>query len=333
MQHLLSLFDIDRQELDALFYLADELRLSDAYKPLAGVEAALIFQKPSLRTRVSFEVGIRQLGGNVVHLVDEGIGLGKRESVYDVANVLSRFVGLIVARVFDHSLLEELALHASVPVVNALSDLSHPCQILSDVYTMRQFGKLSPGVRVAFIGDGNNVVNSWLEMAALYPIDFVVACPEGHDPDAAILARAESVCEGSISIVRDPWLAAANADVVYGDTWISMGQEGGGGANGDPVAIAGQTSKNVADFEGYQITERLFATASPDALFMHCLPAHRGQEVTARVIDGDRSVIFDQAENRLHMQKALLARLIDSARTVAGVEHVTLESTHRLPSL
>jgi len=320
MPHFLSLFDIDRQELEGLFYLADELRLSDAYRPLEGVEAALIFQKPSLRTRVSFEVGIRQLGGHVVHLVDEGIGLGERESVYDVANVLSRFVGLIVARVFEHSVLEELARHASVPVVNALSDLSHPCQVLADVYSIRQYRKLMPGVRVAFIGDGNNVANSWLEMTTLYPIDFVLACPEGHDPDPEILARSQGACLGSISIVRDPWLAAAGADVVYGDTWVSMGDE-----------EKGDRKKLLAPFNGYQITEALMSAARPDALFMHCLPAHRGEEVTAGVIDGPRSIIFDQAENRLHMQKALLAGLIDRARMQEGAEHVTLASMHRRP--
>lgn len=316
--HFLSLFDIDRQELDGLFYLADELRLSDAYRPLEGIEAALIFQKPSLRTRVSFEVGIRQLGGNVVNLVDEGIGLGKRESVYDIANVLSRYVGLVVARVFEHSLLEDLSREASVPVVNALSDLSHPCQILSDVYTVRQYRKLMPGVRVAFIGDGNNVSNSWLEMTTLYPIDFVLACPEGHDPDPGILARAEAACLGSISIVRDPWLAARNADIVYGDTWESMG-------------IAKSASRRN-DFNGFQITEALMSIARHDALFMHCLPAHRGEEVTAGVIDGDRSIIFDQAENRLHMQKALLARLIDRARTRERAEHVAIDHMSRRPS-
>lgn len=317
MPHFLSLFDIDRQELDGLFYLADELRLSDAYRPLEGIEAALIFQKPSLRTRVSFEVGIRQLGGNVVSLVDEGIGLGKRESVYDIANVLSRFVGLVVARVFEHSLLEELAEHAAVPVVNALSDLSHPCQILSDVYTIRQYRKLMPGVRVAFIGDGNNVANSWLEMTTLYPIDFVLACPEGHDPDPEILERAEAACLGSISIVRDPWVASRNADIIYGDTWESMGMS--------------RDKERKNDFKGYQINEALMLNARHDALFMHCLPAHRGEEVTAGVIDGERSIIFDQAENRLHMQKALLARLIDRARARDGAEHVAIDHMRLRP--
>jgi ornithine carbamoyltransferase len=298
----LTLFDIEPDELDPLFSLADELRLSDFYRPLGGIDAALIFQKPSLRTRVSFEIGIGQLGGRAVTLNNEGIGIGTRESAYDIARTLGGMVQLIVARLFDHSTIVELARHSGVPVVNALTDLSHPCQVLADLYTIRQHGRLRPGVTVAFVGDGNNVANSWIEAAALYPINFILAAPEGYGPNMETMKRALAAGIGTVTITDDPIAAVRNADIVYGDVWTSMGQEA-------------ETKERLKAFAPFQINEQLMSAAPDDCLVMHCLPAHRGEEITAEIIDGPRSIIFDQAENRLHMQKALLARLVDHWRS------------------
>lgn len=299
---LLTIFDVDPDELDALFTLADELRLSDAYQPLAGISAALIFQKPSLRTRVSFEVGIGQLGGRSVALNNDGIGIGTRESVYDIAKTLGGMVQLIVARLFEHTVIEQLAEHSGVPVVNALTDLSHPCQVLADLYTIRQYGRLRPGVTVAFVGDGNNVANSWIEAASIYPLNFILAAPDGYGPDPSTLERALAAGVGSVEITNDPVAAVRNADIVYGDVWTSMGQET-------------EAAERNAAFAPFQINEELMSAAPESCLVMHCLPAHRGEEITAGVIDGPRSIIFDQAENRLHMQKALVARLVDQWRS------------------
>lgn len=304
---LLSVLDLDAEELESLFALADELKLSNQYRPLDGITAALIFQKPSLRTRASFEIGIKQLGGEVVVLPNESIGIGTRESAADVARLLSRYAQLIVARLFDHDVLAEIAHYASVPVVNALTDLSHPCQILSDMYTLRQHGKLRPGVKVVFVGDGNNVVNSWLEMAALYPMHFVLAAPEGYSPDARILEYALGSGTSTIEIIEDPGAAVRGADVIYTDVWTSMGQEA-------------ETAMRKKIFAPYQVDSKLVGQAKRDAVVMHCLPAHRGEEITHEVLEGAQSIIFDQAENRLHMQKALLAKLIDSWRTDAMQE-------------
>jgi ornithine carbamoyltransferase len=298
----LTLFDIESDELETLFSLADELRMSDAYRPLAGIDAALIFQKQSLRTRVSFEVGIGQLGGRSVALDNGGIGIGTRESVYDMARTLGGMVQLIVARLFEHSVIEELAKYSGVPVVNALTDRSHPCQVLADLYTIRQYGRLRPGLTVAFVGDGNNVANSWIEAASLYPFNFILAAPDGYGPDQATVAQALAAGVGTVEIVSDPVAAVRNADVVYGDVWTSMGQEA-------------ETAARAAAFAPFQINEELMSAAPDECLVMHCLPAHRGEEITAGVIDGPQSIIFDQAENRLHMQKALLARLVDHWRS------------------
>ncbi len=295
---ILSLFDIDRDELEGLFSLADELKLSTSYRPLEGRNVAMIFQKPSLRTRVSFEVGIHQLGGYPIVLSQEGIGIGTRESSADVAKLLSRYGHMIIARLFHHDVLVDLAHNADVPVVNALTDRSHPCQVLADLYTIRQHGKLRPGVKVVFVGDGNNVANSWLEMASLYPMHFVLAAPGGYGPDPATLDRACRAGISTIDIIEDPYEAVENADVIYTDVWTSMGQE-----------VEAEERRKA--FARYQVNFRLLAAAKLDCAVMHCLPAHRGEEVTAEVLDGPNSIVFDQAENRLHVQKALLARLAE----------------------
>lgn len=295
----LSLRDITSDELDQLFFLADELKRNPKLRPLKGKTTALIFQKPSLRTRVSFEIGVQQLGGQAVVLTQEGIGINARESAADIAELLARYAQIIVARLFDHNVLLELAKRADVPVVNALTNHSHPCQVLADLYTLRQCGRLVPGVKIVFVGDGNNVVNSWLEAAALYPMDFVLACPKGYEPDAETLDYARNAGKGSVTIVNNPEEAVFDADVIYTDVWTSMGQE-----------TESEIRRKV--FAPYQVNERLLNIAKDDCVVMHCLPAIRGEEITNEVLDGKHSIVFDQAENRLHAQKALLAMLADN---------------------
>jgi ornithine carbamoyltransferase len=293
----LSILDFSRQDIEEIFSMTDFLKARSDYKPLEGKSAALIFQKPSLRTRVSFEVAVRQFGGHPIFLSHEAIGIGQRERAGDVARFLSRTTNLIIARVFGHETLTELAKFSTVPVVNALSDLSHPCQVLADAYTMFQRGLLRPGVKVSFIGDGNNIVNSWLEFASRYPIHFVLAAPTGYHPDKGLLRMARDANVSAIEITDNPKAAAKNADVLYTDVWVSMGQEQ-------------EAAERRAAFIGFQINSELLALAKPDCIVMHCLPAHRDEEITDEVIESPHSVIFDQAENRLHVQKAIIAKLL-----------------------
>jgi ornithine carbamoyltransferase len=303
----ISLADFSRADVESMLDDADrlkaDLKAGKGQRPLVGKTLAMIFEKPSLRTRVTFETGIKQLGGASVYLAPEDIRLGARETVGDIARNLSRWVDLIVARTFSHRSLLELAQHASIPVINGLTDLLHPAQVLADLQTMREHRGSLEGATVAFIGDGNNVVNSWLNAAALLRLNFRLACPPGYEPDAKILARAQSLVPGKIQITNDPAAAAKNADVLYTDVWTSMGQEA-------------ESQARRAAFAGYQINARLLDVASKDVLVMHCLPAHRGEEITAEVLDGPRSVVLDQAENRLHAQKAVMVWL--SARSQPG---------------
>lgn len=293
----LSIAELTKEEVFELLALTDALKTQKNLKPLAGKTVAMIFQKPSLRTRVSFEVGVTQLGGHAIFLTDDGVGLGTRESAADVAHVLSRMTDAIVARVFSHNLLQDLARHATVPVINALSDLSHPCQILADIYTVRQYNKLKPEPKIAYIGDGNNIVNSWLELAGIIPMHLALAIPHGYEPNNEILSRAINANVSKIEILREPVQAAKNADVIYTDTWTSMGQEK-------------ERTKRIYDFWEYQVNASLLKHAKKDAVVMHCLPAHRGEEITDDVLDGRQSVVNDEAENRLHVQKAIMAKLI-----------------------
>jgi ornithine carbamoyltransferase len=296
----LSLFDHPRADIEGILddarRLKAELKSGTRERPLLGQTLAMIFEKPSLRTRVTFETGVKQLGGASVYLAPEDIRLGARETVADIACNLSRWVDMIVARTFSHRDLLELAGHATIPVINGLSDLLHPCQILADCQTLLEHkGRLS-GLTVAFVGDGNNVVNSWLEAAAVLDLNFRLACPPRYEPDAAILERATGMARGRIEILHDPRAAVADADAVYTDVWTSMGQEA-------------ETQARRTAFRGYQVNEQLMAAAKPDALVMHCLPAHRGEEISAEVLDGPQSVVLDQAENRLHAQKAVMVWL------------------------
>jgi len=285
-----------------LFRLASEIKARpDRYrKALAGKVLALIFEKPSLRTRVTFEVGVTTLGGSAIFLDHTLTHLGERESVRDIAKNLERWVQGIIARVFAQESLEEFAGNANIPVINALSDRYHPCQAFADFFTLAErFGELR-GLKLAYIGDGNNMCHSLLTTGARVGAHVRVATPAGYEPDAAIVAEAKRVAretQGKIEILRSPEEAVAGVQGVYTDVWASMGQEE-------------ETAKRAADFEGYQVNEALFSQAAPDALFLHCLPAHRGLEVSEAVIDSPRSIIYDQAENRLHVQKAILHTLL-----------------------
>jgi ornithine carbamoyltransferase len=268
------------------------------FRPIRNKTVAMIFNKPSLRTRVSFELGIHELGGYAVNLEGRHIGVGSRESIEDIARLLSRYNDAIVARLHDHVVIEKLAQHADVPVINALTDLSHPCQVLADVFTLYEKKLWHENIRVVFVGDGNNVANSWIELAGILPFHFVLSCPEGHLPDEAILQWARSKSRGSIEIVHDPFEAVKGADVLYTDVWTSMGQEE-------------ETAERLETFRNYQINSRLLEAANKGAVVMHCMPAHRGQEITAEVMDGPQAIIIDEAENRLHVQKALLVKMLN----------------------
>jgi ornithine carbamoyltransferase len=283
----LSISDLDRGELLALLDLADEIKAANwREQPLAGRQVAMIFQKPSMRTRVSFEVGIRRLGGTSVALGEQDVQIGYRETVGDAARVLDRYVDLVVARLRRHQDLLELAAAADIPVVNALTELEHPCQVLADLMTIRECCA-SLEVPVAFVGDGNNMVTSLAQAHTLLGFPFTVITPAGYEPAAHVRASAPRM------IVSNDLAAVAGARVIYTDVWTSMGYETEAGSR-------------RADFIGYQVDAALLRRA-PDAIFMHCLPAHRGEEVTDEVIDGPAAVVFDQAENRLHAQMALLA--------------------------
>ncbi len=289
----LAIPDYTKEELHGLFDLADRMKSGGyADKPLAGKSLAMIFMKSSTRTRVSFEVGAWQLGGHALFLSPRDVQLGRGEPIADTARVLSRYVDGIMIRTFAHSEVEELAKYATVPVINGLTDLLHPCQVLADLLTIRQHLGAIEGRRVAWIGDGNNMANSWINAAYRLGFELRLACPEGYDPDAAILSRAQS--SGNVRVVRDPAEAVEGADVVNTDVWASMGQE-------EEQAIREKA------FKGFIVDEALMSRAQQDAIFMHCLPAHRGEEVAAEVIDGPQSVVWDEAENRLHVQKAIMA--------------------------
>jgi len=292
----LAIPDFSAAELESLFTLAESMR-TRRYdrKPLADKTLAMIFMKSSTRTRVSFEVGTYQLGGHALFLSPRDVQLGRGEPIADTARVLSRYVDGIMIRTFSHAEVEELAREADVPVINGLTDLLHPCQILADILTIRQQLGGIDGKKVAWIGDGNNMANSWINAAYVLGFELVLACPEGYDPDPAILARAEK--GGNVRVVRDPAEAARGADVVTTDVWASMGQEE-------------EQAQRARAFKSFVVDTRLMSGAARDAIFLHCLPAHRGEEVTADVIDGPQSRVWDEAENRLHIQKAIMAVLI-----------------------
>ena len=297
---LLNFHGLAREEMDGIFKLALELKARQrrgvVHPLLAHKSLAMIFEKPSLRTRVTFEAGMIQLGGHAIFLGPNEIQLGVRETPADCARSLSRWVDIITVRTFSQKTLEEIAQYASVPVINALTDESHPCQVLADCLTLIEHkGKLD-GLKIAFVGDGNNMVNSWMEAAGILPISFTAACPEGYEPNPEIEQRTRQ--NGArITVTHSVKEAVAGADVIYTDVWASMGQEQ-------------DFERRARVFKPFQVNEQVVSMAKKDALVMHCLPAHRGQEITHEVLEGPQSIVFDQAENRLHVQKAVMVWLL-----------------------
>lgn len=295
----LELGSLSRQQIEEILALSaqlkSELKRGIPHPHLSGKSMAMIFEKPSLRTRVTFEIGVVQLGGFPVYLTPNDIQLNQRESVADIARNLSRWVDLVMARTFAHQTLVELAANASVPVINGLSDLYHPCQVMADLLTLQEVRGRLDGLRIAFIGDANNMSNSWINAARKFDFEFVLACPKGYEPQPEFYAEARA--QGArVEVTHDVAEAARGADALYTDVWTSMGQEA-------------EAAQRKRDFHDFQINAALVAKARPDAIVMHCLPAHRGEEITSDVIDGPQSVVFDQAENRLHAQKGIMVWL------------------------
>jgi len=306
-RHITSILDLTRDEIENIFSVASLLKQTWRNNHAAhltllpGRTLAMIFEKPSLRTRVTFEAGMTQLGGHAIYLAPADIQLGVRETVADVAANLSRWCDVIVARVFEHQKIKDLADNAKVPVINALSDVEHPCQALADFQTIREKKGRLAGLKLAFIGDGNNVANSLMLLASKVGLNFTIACPSGYEPLKEIVNAARGIASSNgafVEIVHDPFEAAKGADILYTDVWASMGQEA-------------EREERKKIFAGYQINSELLASAKPDAIVLHCLPAHRGEEITDDVIDGSHSAVLDEAENRLHVQKALLAMLVE----------------------
>ena len=299
---LLSAADLSASEVELVFSRAEELKAEfratrrHAALPLAGRTLAMLFQKPSLRTRVTFEAGMTQLGGHAVHLATSDVGVGTREAAGDVARNLDRWVDAIMVRTFGHAVAEEIAAAAVIPVINALTDLEHPCQALADLFTLHErFGAVD-GLVLAFVGDGNNVYHSLALLGARLGLEVRLAHPPGHGPDPAVVARARAIAgdAGRIVVDDDPAAVVRAADVVYTDAWTSMGQEA-------------EAERRRTEFARYRVNEALMAAAGPDTLVMHCLPAHRGEEISSDLLDGPRSIVLEQAENRLHVQKGFLA--------------------------
>jgi ornithine carbamoyltransferase len=296
-RHFLAIPDFSTEELYSMLRLAADMK-SGKYReqPLKGKTIALIFEKSSTRTRVSFEVGAFQLGGHGLFLSSRDIQIGRGEPLKDTARVLSRFVNGMMVRTFGHERVEELAEFATIPVINGLTDLLHPCQIMADLQTVQEeFGEDLKPRKIAWVGDGNNMANSWINAAYRFGFELRLACPDNYRPDAKILARARE--NAKVLLTSDPREAAAGAEVINTDVWTSMGQEE-------------ETEARKKAFKGYFVDQRLMSTAAPNAIFLHCLPAHRGEEVADEVIEGPQSRVFNEAENRLHFQKALMATLM-----------------------
>lgn len=298
---LLSVWEIDSADFAKIFKgarrLKKALKEGKPHASLKGKTLGMIFDKSSTRTRISFEVGMYQLGGIALFLNSRDTQIGRGEIIADSARMMSRYLNGIMIRTYAQTSAEEFALHATIPVINGLTDLLHPCQILSDLFTIQENKKSYEGLKVAYIGDGNNIANTWIEAAARLPFELALACPAGYDPDKQIMTRGRKESKGGITLYRNPIEAAKKADVLYTDVWASMGQEA-------------EQEERKKVFKNYQINEMVLREAKKDAIVMHCLPAHRGEEITAAVIDGPQSVVIDQAENRLHVQKAILEILL-----------------------
>ncbi|MBW2561505.1 MAG: ornithine carbamoyltransferase [Deltaproteobacteria bacterium] len=302
---MLTIYDLDAEGFDEIFKRAERLKnlmhRGVAHASLRGKTLGMLFDKASTRTRLSFEAGIHQLGGAGIFLSRRDIQLGRGEPVSDTARVMSRYIDGIMIRTFEQGLVEEFARYATIPVINGLTDLLHPCQVLSDLFTIIENKGGYEGVKIAYVGDGNNMTNSWINAAARLPFRLAIACPEGYDPDGSILERGIRESKEGIELLRVPADAVRGADVIYTDVWASMGQED-------------EQEERALIFKDYQVDEKLLGCAKDDAIVMHCLPAHRGEEISAGVIDGPHSVIIDQAENRLHVQKAIMEILMSGGR-------------------
>ena len=321
-QDFLSIRDFTPQQIRHFLYLACQVKAKPElfFRSLKGKTLAMIFEKPSLRTRVTFDVGMEQLGGHSLYLSPAEINLGKRESVHDVAKNLERMVQGIMIRTFAHEIVVEMAKHAEIPVINGLTDYSHPCQAMADYLTMLEVKGQIAGLKIAYIGDGNNVARSLLFAGAQLGANVWVATPPGFEPDAEAMAWCRERCEEThavCTVTNDPEMACFGADVVYTDVWASMGQEA-------------EAEKRLSVFRPYQVNAKLFGVAKPEAIFLHCLPAHRGDEVTDEVIDSPRSFVFQQAENRLHAQKAILLELMAEKREEAAQPAVGHEAMREL---
>jgi len=293
----LAITDFSESEIRETIKLAMDLKKKkQQLDVLAGKTVGCIFHKPSLRTRISFEVGISELGGNSLYITEKEIELGKRESIYDAAKVLSRYLAMIEIRTFSHDDVERLAEHADIPVINGLTDLLHPCQIMSDMQTITEYKGKIDNLKIAYLGDGNNVANSWLKAAVQIPINLRIGTHKDTPPDTAILEEAKKAGKSKIIVTDNPDEAVVNADVIYTDVWASMGEK-----------HLQAEKENL--LQAFQVNSKLLNKADSDAIVMHCLPANRGREITDEVMDGPQSVVFDQAENRLHMQKAIMIKL------------------------
>ncbi len=306
MKDLLSISDLSKQQVLEILDLSKKLKASTYQSVLSQRSLAMIFEKPSLRTRCTFETGMVQLGGHALYLQPSDIKLGQRETISDVAKNLERWVDVIMARTFLHSSIIELAENCSIPVINALSDLEHPCQALADFFTIFEHRKKVSGLKIVFIGDGNNVCHSLMLLSAIVGSDFTLACPPGYEPEESIVEETKAIMSkngNTFTIFNNVKEASVEADVLYTDVWISMGQEE-------------ETKHRKKIFEPYQINSELIGLANKDVLVMHCLPAHRGEEITADAIDGANSVVFDQAENRMHVQKAIILKLLNKDNNI-----------------
>ncbi|MEC7135180.1 MAG: ornithine carbamoyltransferase [Candidatus Thermoplasmatota archaeon] len=300
VKHFLHISDYSKEELWEILDLAkivkSKFRKREDNKVFNNKSLAMIFAKPSARTRVSFETGFEWMGGHALFLGPNDIGIGKREAIKDISRVLSRYNDIIMARLFEHEHIIELAEHSSVPIVNGLTDYNHPCQIMADIFTVWENLNDIDGAKIVYMGDGNNIVHSWLHLSMRFPLDFVCCCPEDYEPDAELVNQAKESGVSKITITNDPVSAVSGADVIYTDVWASMGQKE-------------EAEERERAFKNFQVNEKLMSLTGKDTLFMHCLPAERDREVTDGVMESDNSIVFDQAENRMHVQNAIMIML------------------------
>jgi len=300
VRHFLHITDLTREEIEEIFDLAvdvkDKFKRREDYKPFRDHTLAMIFAKPSARTRISFETGFVRLGGHAIFLGPDDVGIGKREAAKDVARVISRYNDMIMARLFDHAHLLELAEYATVPVINGLTDYNHPCQVMGDLFTILEHRGSLADLKIAYVGDGNNIVHSWLRMAARIPLHFVCACPESYMPDPETVALSRTAGVSEIEVLHEPGKAVRGADLVYTDVWASMGRKH-------------EAEERRAQFSGFQVDRNLMQATGKKSVFMHCLPAERGTEVTDEVMEAPYSLVFDQAENRMHVQNAIMLKV------------------------